>query len=112
MPFVKGHAKMGGRKRGTGNAATVAGKLAELKCDPIEIMAQIAMDSKESAQLRGRMASELAQYCFPKLRALEHSGPMGGPIDLNVFSAADELARRITGIAGRTNPNADSKQPE
>tara|TARA_R110000868_G_scaffold187664_4_gene430193 strand:- start:1003 stop:1263 length:261 start_codon:yes stop_codon:yes gene_type:complete len=49
-------------------------RLAELNCDPIEGMAIIAMDMANSAELRGRMFAELAQYVAPKRKALEHSG--------------------------------------
>ena len=37
-------------------------------------MAEIVNDTKQRPELRGRIAAELAQYLYPKLRALEHSG--------------------------------------
>ena len=68
--------KTGGRKRGTPNKRTQAiiDKLAALGCDPIEGMACLALDEENSAELRGRMFSELAQYIAPKRKAIEHSG--------------------------------------
>lgn len=67
--------RRGGRKAGTPNKRTleVAERLAAMKCDPIVGMAQIAMDEKNSTELRGRMFAELAQYVAPKRRAIEHS---------------------------------------
>jgi len=76
--------KTGGRKAGTPNKRTqdIADRLGAMGCDPIEGMALLAMDEKNSPELRGRMFSELAQYVAPKRKAvaLEHSGPDGGPI--------------------------------
>jgi hypothetical protein len=57
--------------------ADVVEKLAQLKFDPIEAMARIAMNKKATLELRGRMAAELAQYVAPKRRATEHSGAVG-----------------------------------
>ncbi len=75
-------AKTGGRKKGTPNRKTqaVIDKLADLDCDPIEGMAKIAADEKNSPELRGRMFSELAQYIAPKRKAIEHSGESGEPV--------------------------------
>lgn len=68
-----------GRKPGSMNKKTadVVEKLAQLKFDPIEAMARIAMNKKATLELRGRMAAELAQYVAPKRRATEHSGAVG-----------------------------------
>ena len=68
-----GAPKTGGRKAGTPNRRTVeiADRLAELGCDPIEGMARIAMNSKHAPELRGRMFAELAQYMYPKRKAIE-----------------------------------------
>ena len=65
--------KTGGRKAGTPNRRTVdvENRLASLGCDPLEGMAMLAMDPNASPELRGRMYSELAQYLYPKRRAME-----------------------------------------
>ena len=67
--------KTGGRIAGIPNRKTqdVVERLASLRCDPIEGMARIAMNPKNSAQLRGKMFSELAHYVYPKRKAIEHS---------------------------------------
>lgn len=70
-----GH-KTGGRTAGTPNRKTrdVAALLDSLNCDPIRGMAEIARNSEASLELRGRMNAELAQYLYPKRKALEHTG--------------------------------------
>ena len=83
--------KTGGRAKGTPNKASVpvAEKLEALGCDPIAGMAGIAMDEKNSPETRGRYYSELAQYLYPKRKALEVSDQ---PItDINVNTDLDEL---------------------
>jgi hypothetical protein len=64
--------------------------LAEIGCDPIEGMAQIAMDPKSSPELRGRMYAELAQYVAAKRRAVEVRGDQGGPIIVEIEYVATE----------------------
>lgn len=67
--------KTGGRKAGTPNRRTVEvqQKLDALGCDPIEGMAQLAMDDTNPPELRARMFAELAQYVAPKRKAIEAS---------------------------------------
>src|SRR6266850_3764513 len=103
--------RRGGRQKGTINKSTasVQETLRRLKCDPIEGMARLALDDKNSAELRGKMFGELAQYLWPKRKAVEHSGPGGTPIGLSV-SATDEFTSRIISIASRIGTRrADSK---
>jgi hypothetical protein len=84
--------KTGGRAAGTPNRQTreVNDILQSLGCNPIEGMARIAMNSRYSAQLRGRMFAELAQYVYPKRKNLE----LAGAVDLNVQRAEMLQARR------------------
>ena len=76
--------KTGGRRRGSLNRLTreVVEKLAKLDCDPIEGMANLAMDESNPPELRGKMFAELAQYIAPKRKAIEHAldppGAVGG----------------------------------
>ena len=65
--------KTGGRQAGTPNKRTteLSERLEALGCDPIEGMAQIAMDQANPPELRGRMYAELAGYLFPKRKATE-----------------------------------------
>ncbi len=73
-----GH-KTGGRKKGTPNRRTVevTERLAALDCDPLAGMASLAMDESNSPELRGRMYAELAQYLYPKRRAVESPSEEG-----------------------------------
>ena len=76
--------KTGGRTKGMPNKRTfdAAQRLEDIGCDPLTGMAILAMDTRNSPELRGRMYSELAQYLYPKRRATEHiigdhgSGPL------------------------------------
>jgi hypothetical protein len=81
--------KTGGRKKGTQNKATltVAEKLEALGCDPIEGMARIAMDKKNSPEIRGRYYSELAQYLYPKRKPVDIS--IEQPTVTNVITNLD-----------------------
>ena len=65
--------KTGGRQKGSLNRATadVQARLAALKCDPIQGMAELALDPGNPPELRGRMFAELAQYIAPKRKAVE-----------------------------------------
>jgi hypothetical protein len=101
MPqFQKGHARVGGRKKGTKNKLTTAAleRLSELNCDPLEGMAKIAADKKNPIELRARMYAELAQYVYPKRRSMELSGVDGGAIETH-DSAIESLASRVDSIA-------------
>ena len=76
-----GH-KTGGRMAGTPNRKTrdVEELLASLDCDPIRGMAEIARNPEASLELRGRMNAELAQYVYPKRKAVEHTGAGGDSV--------------------------------
>jgi len=65
--------KTGGRKEGTRNKyADVRDILADIGCNPVLGMARIAMNKKNEIGLRARMYTELAQYCHPKVRQVDH----------------------------------------
>ncbi|MDN3987022.1 hypothetical protein [Zwartia vadi] len=78
--------KTGGRLLGTPNKKTVEIKdrLASMGCDPIQGMADLAMDANNTAELRGRMYAELAQYVAPKRKAVEHSHGENQPVMFNL----------------------------
>jgi hypothetical protein len=73
--------KTGGRAAGTPNRKTkeVTELLEAIGCNPIEGMATIAADPKNTPELRGRMYAELAQYVYPKRRAVEVAGDLQSP---------------------------------
>jgi hypothetical protein len=103
MPFRRGQPRPqnAGRKKGSvsrpvpvGNSiiflspkkanlvATVAARLTELGIDPVEGMAQIAADTTVDIGIRARMYAELAQYVWPKRRAIEQNVQISGTITL------------------------------
>jgi hypothetical protein len=70
--------RRGGRQRGAPKRTLdVIERLAALRCDPITGMARIALNKKNSVELRARMFAELAQFVAPKRKALEHSTEPG-----------------------------------
>lgn len=115
MPFVKGTPKPpgSGRKKGSINklALTVASKLEELGCDPIEGMALIAADRNCPRDVRVKCYAELAQYVYPKRKAVEHSGPGGGAIPIDV-SGTKLLTSRIAELAANGEADGGTQQPD
>jgi hypothetical protein len=73
MSRPKGLPKTGGRVRGTPNKQSdaIARKIAKLGCDPIEGLARIALDPETKPELRVRCFTELAQYVYPKRKAVD-----------------------------------------
>jgi hypothetical protein len=75
-----GH-KTGGRKAGTRNRQTreITELLESLGHNPIEAMVRIATDPNASLEPRGRMNAELAQYVYPKRKAVEVAADQHAP---------------------------------
>lgn len=86
MPRPKGLPKTGGRVRGTPNRKTelLANKLARLGCDPIEGLARIALDPQTKVEIKVRCLSELAQYVYPKRKAVDVGLPDASDFNLTV----------------------------
>ncbi len=102
-----------GRVKGqlTKLASSVRAKLEELGCDPIEGMAQIAMDETNPRDLRGKMYAELSQYAYPKLKAIDHT--FGGSGTLNTHDSGTELlASRIASLASKLGTGSGDPKPE
>jgi hypothetical protein len=76
-----GTPKTGGRKAGTPNRKTqeISELLESLGHNPIEAMVRIATDPEASLEFRGRMNAELAQYVYPKRKAVEVTGDQDAP---------------------------------
>jgi hypothetical protein len=87
----------GGRQAGTPNRRSqeAIAKLDELGFDPLVAMVELALDPANPPELRGRMAAELAGYCYPKLRASEHTADIEVTTD---GGAVDELRRRLEAL--------------
>lgn len=80
MAAAKGHRKWGGRAKGTPNKST--DQLFDIckkhKCDPFEGMVIIAMETHDPGKRFDRF-SKIAEYLYPKRKAIEHSGEIGQP---------------------------------
>lgn len=103
-----------GRKKGQTCKLSpdVRSKLQEMGYDPIEGLARIAMDDKTPVAIAQRCHAELAQYVYPKRRAVEISGIDGAAIEINdTSSAIESLKARIAGIASRSGTPAAPQQP-
>ena len=123
MTFVPGMKKVpgSGRRKGQGNAGWRSARqiLADLKCDPIAGLAAIAMEKTDTgafvneAPIRERAYAELAQYIHPKLRAIEHTGAGGGPMQLEVGydDPKQALASRIAQLTARADPAPGDREP-
>jgi hypothetical protein len=73
MGRPKGLAKTGGRKLGTPNknSQALSERLENLCCDPLEGLAKIALDPATKPELKFRCFAELAQYVYPKRKAVD-----------------------------------------
>lgn len=124
--------KTGGRVKGTPNKKTqdLLEKAEELGVDPFEILLMVAKGDWEglgfeSAKLvyftaagieaekdritlsdRLSAASEACTYLHPKRKAVEHSGPNGGPIETRDLSklSDDELNARLKMLMDKESP--------
>lgn len=67
--------RRGGRQKGTPNKKTqlVIDRLSELQCNPIEGMIRIAQYAESAGELTIALSAykELAQYCYPKRKAVD-----------------------------------------
>jgi hypothetical protein len=88
--------RTGGRKAGTPNRKTreVAELLETLNCNPIEGMVSIATDPRASLELRARMYAELAQYVYPKRKAVELAGDPDGTTPVRIVVESVPCANR------------------
>lgn len=86
--------KTGGRAKGTPNKASVAKAeaVAASGLTPLDYMLSIMRDEAKMPDVRLDAAKAAAPYVHPKLAAVEHSGPGGGPIEVANISDADLAA--------------------
>jgi hypothetical protein len=99
----KGIPKTGGRKAGTPNKirSRASELMNEYGFDPLRSMIAIAADPANELAIRARMLAELAQYAYPKLRQVEHSGPGGGAIAVMAVDPLEEINRELARLAER-----------
>src|SRR5262245_47763435 len=106
--MAKGY-ETGARVKGTPNKRMrdLTERLTELGCDPVEGMARLAMDPNSSPDLKGRMYTELAQYVYPKRRAVEQT-----VIDTKDEVTAEEILTKIREILNDNPSYRALIQPE
>ena len=98
MSFPKGHPKVGGRAKGTGNRATIARQaaVAASGLTPLDFLLSLMRDEGAELHLRLDAAKAAASFVHPKLASIAHSGKDGGPVALRVEDMTEnEIARRI-----------------
>jgi len=104
--------RRGGRAKGTRNKGTIKSQ-AELwayieqqvatgkKANPFQVLVDTMVSSRKPA-LKIACATDLADRLLPKLKAIEHTGAGGGPIDYREVPAA-ERQRLITALLAKRN---------
>jgi hypothetical protein len=96
MPAPKGHAKWGGRKKGTPNKARqdLWAICQKHKCDPFEGMVILAMAEVDPDKQFDKL-ERIAQYVIPKCKAIEISenpdAPIGGALADKHLAKVKEL---------------------
>jgi|SanBayMetagenome_1026888.scaffolds.fasta_scaffold04207_3 hypothetical protein len=104
MPFQKGVKPDGsGRKKGSLNKRTVErqetfDKIVEKHGDPLEALAEMAFDPNNPLDVRKDCMKDVVQYGYAKKKAVEISGPDGGPVEVKL-----ELIEQITGLIEKLN---------
>ena len=80
--------------RGTANKATdaLARKLKKLGCDPIEGLAKIALDPFTEVSLKVRCFTELAQYIYPKRKAVDIDSPEDSELKVRVETIGPSIS--------------------
>jgi hypothetical protein len=106
-----------GRKRGTPNKVSVQTREGMWKhieqlaaqgkeANPFVVLTTLMLDS-EDEHIRVACAQALADRLLPKLKAVEHTGKDGGPIDYREMPAA-QRQERIAALLAKRNGHAPS----
>jgi hypothetical protein len=96
-----------GRKKGALSKRTrdVAEKLiASAEKTPLDVILEImrsAFDANDKSMALDA-AKAAAPFIHPRLAAVEHSGPNGGPIEHQVDDARSSLERKLASLASRS----------
>jgi hypothetical protein len=91
MRGAKPGERRGGRRKGTPNRNSVAQVEAAAAGGlmPLEHLLAVMRDPNESEDRRLSAAIAAAPYCYRKLKAIEHTGQEGGPIEQRVVLTFD-----------------------
>lgn len=71
--MAKGRKTGGGSRKGIPNKLSqdISAKLLRLRCDPLTSMVRLVQDRDTDVTIKSRLLIELAQYVYPKRRALD-----------------------------------------
>lgn len=85
MAKLKGSPKTGGRKKGTPNRLTqdVIARLQDLDFSPIDELVGMYREPSTPPNEKIAIARDIAQYVYPKRKAVEHSGT-GAPLIIQI----------------------------
>ena len=111
MPWPKGKPRGSkppgaGRKKGTPNKRTV--EIEELfrrhHFNPIERMIELCNKPRVPLEIKAQFLKELAQYGWPKRKAVEHSGMVS--VDAGIIDLSDPLSAEDLALAHSRNGSA------
>jgi len=83
-PGESGNPKGPGKGYKKAKTIMIEQRLKDLGCDPLEVLATICNDKNEDTSLRLHAAKELANYIYPKRKAVEHSTENGESLSFTV----------------------------
>jgi hypothetical protein len=89
--FAPGHKKLGGRKAGQPNHASVAHRRAILASglSPIDYLTSVYRDPGEPTSVRVDAARTVCAYVYPKLSSVDVNGREGQPLVVQVIRFGD-----------------------
>ena len=98
-----GHIKAGGRVKGTPNKATqdLLEIWAAIKYDPATAINDLIPQLEPEKQVDVHL--KLMDYEYPKRRAVEHSGPEGGAINVNNSAPSQHVQALVQMVEGLRN---------
>ena len=88
------------RKAGTPNKATsaTAAAIAASGPTPLDYMLSVLRDEAREPAIRLEAAKAAAPYVHPRLSAVAHSGPEGGPIEMSGISFEERREQAVAAI--------------
>ena len=100
-----------GRRIGSASKRTreIADKAAASGMTPLEVMLRAMKEHADALRWdqAASVAKDAAPYIHPRLAAIGHAGPDGGPIDVRDVSAREVIASRVARIADNSKPDAE-----
>src|SRR5688500_1358511 len=105
-PKGKPRPKGAGRQPGSRNKRTIEVEelFAKHHFNPLERMIALCETPEVSLEIKAALLKELAQYAYPKRKAIEHSGVIA--VDSGVLSLEDPLTAEDLALASGRNGSA------